>query len=80
MKQLEVAIGNGFVLKCRMVNEEQYKQLLADNDKKLEKERLEKAELKRELNDLKDLIEELKKEIKVLKGEDSEETNNEEVY
>ena len=80
MKQLEVAIGNGFVLKCRMVNEEQYKQLLADNDKKLEKERLEKAELKRELNDLKDLIEGLKKEIKVLKGEDSEETNNEEVY
>jgi len=80
MKQLEVAIGNGFILKCRMVDEEQYKQLLADNDKKLEQERLEKAELKRELNDLKDLIEELKKEIKVLKGEDSEETNNEEVY
>ena len=80
MKQFEVAVGNGVVLKCRMVNEEQYKQLLADNDKKLEQERLEKAELKRELNDLKDLIEDLKKEIKVLKGEDSEETNNEEVY
>jgi len=80
MKQLEVAIGNGFVLKCRMVSDEEYKKLLADNDKKLEQERLEKADLKRELKDLRDLIEELKKEIKVLKGEDSEETNNEEVY
>lgn len=80
MKQLEVAIGNGFVLKCRMVSDEEYKKLLADNDKKIEQERLEKAELKREISDLKDLIECLKKEIKVLKGEDSEETNNEEVY
>ena len=80
MKQFEVAIGNGFVLKCRMVNEEQYKQLLADNDKKIEKERLEKADLKRELKDLREELENLKKEIKVHKGEDSEETNNEEVY
>lgn len=80
MKQFEVAVGNGVVLKCRMVNEEQYKQLLAENDKKLEQERLEKAELVRRLNFLREELDNLKKEIKVLKGEDSEETNNEEIY
>lgn len=75
MKQYEVAVivdENGEVigaLKCKMVDEKEYANIMSENARTLAKEKLEKKNLYKTIGFLQEEINDLKHEIKVLKGE-----------
>lgn len=71
MKKYEVAITKeGKIAKCRMVSEEEYKQLQQQHDRIVGKEKTDSQAILDAIAHLEDKITELEQEIKVLKGED----------
>lgn len=70
MKKYEIAISeNGIVLKCKLVSEEEFKQLSKQSQLNLANEEKAKRDLKLKVANLEEQVEILKKEIKLLKGE-----------
>jgi len=70
MKKYEIAISeNGIVLKCKLVSEEEFKQLSKQSQLNLANEEKAKRDLKLKVANLEEQVELLKKEIKLLKGE-----------
>lgn len=76
MKKYEVAIiynRKGDVigcLKCKMVDENEYKDLVSKTQKTLESQELEKINTLKYVEELSKSVNDLKKEIKHLKGEE----------
>lgn len=76
MKKYEVAIicdKNGEIigcLKCKLVSESEYKELVKKTQKTLERKAKEDRELKLTLDNTDKAIQELVREIRVLKGEE----------
>lgn len=69
-RKYEVAISeNGIVLKCKLVSEEEFKQLSKQSQLNLANEEKAKRDLKLKVANLEEQVELLKKEIKLLKGE-----------
>ena len=69
-KKYEVAISEtGIVLKCKLVSEEEFKQLSKQSQLNLTNEEKAKRDLKLKVANLGEQVEILKKEIKLLKGE-----------
>ena len=74
MKKYEIALNvDGTISKCKIVNEEEYKSSLKNNEKIVYEKEQEKRELLNHIQNLENEIELLKQEIKVLKGEDENE-------
>lgn len=70
MKKYEIAISeNGIVLKCKLVSEEEFKQLSKQSQLNLANEEKAKRDLKLKVANLEEQVEILKNEIKLLKGE-----------
>lgn len=70
MKKYEIAISeNGIVLKCKLVSEEEFKQLSKQSQLNLANEEKAKRDLKLKVANLEEQVEILKREIKLLKGE-----------
>ena len=70
MKKYEIAISeNGIVLKCKLVSEEEFKQLSKQSQLNLANEEKAKRDLKIKVANLEEQVEILKREIKLLKGE-----------
>ena len=71
LKKYEVAISeNGICYKCKMVSEEEYKRLQAESEKALSKEKADKDLLLLNIQNLFMELEKVKREIRVLKGEE----------
>lgn len=70
MVKKEVAVGNGIALVCKMVDDKEYAQLMSENAKALDLKDKQESELKKQLDETNKAIAELKREIKVLKGEE----------
>ena len=71
LKKYEVAISeNGVCSKCKMVSEEEYKRLQAESEQALAQERFDKQQIINAIRELNKRIEDLEKEIRVLKGEE----------
>ena len=71
MKKYEVAINKkGQASKCKLVDEQEYKRLLAESDRVDQQEQEEKLNLQGTIAKLFQEIDKLKHEIKVLKGEE----------
>lgn len=70
MKKYEVAVGNGIVLKCKMVSDEEYADLLEKNNEKVDLELLEREKLLLAIKKLEEEVINLKHEVSVLKGEE----------
>ena len=70
MKKYEIAISEtGIVLKCKLVSEEEFKQLSKQSQLNLANEEKAKRDLKIKVANLEEQVEILKREIKLLKGE-----------
>ena len=70
MKKYEIAISeSGIVLKCKLVSEEEFKQLSKQSQLNLANEEKAKRDLKLKVANLEEQVEILKREIKLLKGE-----------
>lgn len=70
MKKYEIAVGNGIALKCKLVSEKEYNDLLKQNEKTLEQEKVKNELLTNAIEDLKKQLNNIKEEIKLLKGEE----------
>ena len=71
LKKYEVAISdNGICSKCKMVSEQEYNQLKKESEQVLAQERFDKQQIINAIRELNKRIEDLEKEIKVLKGEE----------
>lgn len=70
MVKKEIAVGNGIALVCKMVDGKEYAEIMSENAKTLAKERYEKKLLQDSIISLQQQINDLKHEIKVLKGEE----------
>ena len=71
LKKYEVAISdNGICSKCKMVSEEEYKRLQTESEKALAKEKADKDLLLLNIQNLFMELEKVKREIRVLKGEE----------
>ena len=71
LKKYEVAISeNGHVAKCKMVDECEYRRLQQESEQALAQERFDKQQIINAIRELNKRIEDLEKEIKVLKGEE----------
>ena len=71
LKKYEVAISdNGIWSKCKMVSEQEYNQLKKESEQVLAQERFDKQQIINAIRELNKRIEDLEKEIKVLKGEE----------
>ena len=57
-------------LKCKVVDENEYNQLIEKTKRYLDSKNSEKKKLEKRIDELKEEINELKKDIKVLKGEE----------
>ena len=70
MKKYEVAVGHGITLKCRMVDETEYKALKLESEKEINRKEKEIIDLHRQIDNLEIKLSMLEKEISKLKGED----------
>lgn len=70
MVKKEIAVGNGIALVCKMVDDKEYADIMSENARTLAKEKLEKQNLYKTISFLQEEINDLKHEIKVLKGEE----------
>lgn len=70
MVKKEIAVGNGIALVCKMVDDKEYADIMSENARTLAKEKYEKKLLQDSIISLQQQINDLKHEIKVLKGEE----------
>ena len=71
LKKYEVAISdNGICSKCKIVSEQEYNQLKKESEQVLAQERFDKQQIINVIRELNKRIEDLEKEIGVLKGEE----------
>ena len=71
IKKYEVAISeNGICSKCKMVSEQEYNQLKQVSEQALAQEKFDKQQIINAIRELNKKIEDLEKEIRVLKGEE----------
>ena len=71
IKKYEVAISeNGICSKCKMVSEQEYNQLKQVSEQALSQEKFDKQQIINAIRELNKKIEDLEKEIRVLKGEE----------
>ena len=79
MKKYEVSILRNeygkvvHVSKCKLVDDKEYKELIKEYNEYVAQEEDSKQALKRDIKHLCEIIDDLKQEIKVLKGENEDE-------
>lgn len=70
MRNVEIAVGQGHVLKCKMVSEDDYQKMKLESEKAQEQKDIELYDMQQLIHELQVKVRLLESDIRKLKGEE----------